>query len=221
MDRNHFLITGLILVLGIALSLFISLKFHAVETETIKADFKKAIDEDVFLIEQEIQLNFEALYVLKTLFDSSNTVTPEEFRGAARSILTRHDKILALAWQLKVTAAERQQYENSRQREIPGFRITEFRDDTLQPAAKRETYFPVAYLEPVEGNESARGFDVASDPTRLEALMAAMDSGTIQATRSIVLARKPYQSKGFLAVLPVFKGEPISIEERRQAIRGF
>src|SRR5688572_9047165 len=107
MDKNHFLITGLILVLGMSLSLFISRKFHAVETETIKADFRKAIDEDVLLIEQEIKLNFEALYVLKTLFDSSNEVTPAEFRGAARSILARHDQILALAWQLKVTAAER------------------------------------------------------------------------------------------------------------------
>src|SRR5690349_16747345 len=99
MDKNHFLITGLILILGISLSLFIARKFHEIETETIKTDFRKAIDEDVFLIEQEMQLNFEALYVIKTLFDSSNEVTPTEFRGAARSILARHDKILALAWQ--------------------------------------------------------------------------------------------------------------------------
>jgi diguanylate cyclase (GGDEF)-like protein len=221
MDKNHFLITGLILVLGMALSLFIARKFHEIETETIRADFRKAIDEDVFMIEQEMKLNFEALYVLKTLFDSSNEVTPVEFRSAARSILARHEKILALAWHLKVTVADRQNYEKLRQREIPGFRITEFRDKTLQPAREREVYFPVSYLEPVEGNESARGFDVASDPTRLEALMAAMDSGTIQATRGIVIARKPFQSKGFLAVLPVYKGEPIETEERRKAIRGF
>jgi diguanylate cyclase (GGDEF)-like protein len=220
MDKNHFLITGLILLLGIALSLFISHEFHRIETETIKADFKQAIDEHTFLIEQEVKLNFEALYVLKTLFDSSQEVTPEKFYDAARSVISRHDKVLALAWAEKVTAQQRPAYEARKRREIPGFQITQFHENALQPAATRAAYFPVSYLEPVTGNETALGFDVASEAARLEALTAAIDSGEMRVTRSITLARKPFVNQGFLAILPVYRGNPQSAEERREAISG-
>lgn len=221
MDKNHFLITGLILLLGLSLSLFISLKFHVMETETIKADFKKAIDEDAFLVEQQIKLHFEALYVLKTLFDSSQHVTSDEFHSAAQSITARHGKILALTWAEKVTAGQRTAYENRKRREIPDFQITQFNENTLQPAAERTVYFPNSYLEPMRGNEAALGFDVASEPARLEALRAAIDSGEMRVTRSITLARKPFVNHGFLAILPVYKGNPQSIEARREAITGF
>jgi diguanylate cyclase (GGDEF)-like protein len=221
MDKNHFLIAGLILLLGVSLSLSISLKFHSIETETINARFKKAIDEDAFLIEQQVKLNFEAVYVLKTLFDNSQEVTRAEFREAARSILTRHDKILAMAWTEKVTAQQRASYESKWQREFPNFRITQFSsENTLQPAANRAVYFPNSYLEPFAGNEAALGFDVASEPARLEALTSAIDSGEMRVTRSITLARKPFVSHGFLAVLPVYHGNPQSVEERREAVEG-
>lgn len=221
MEKNHFLITGLILVLGVLLSLFISYKFRAIETETIRADFKKAFDEDAFLIEQEIKLNFEALYVLRTLFDSSQEVTLDEFHRAARSITARHDKILALAWAEKVPAEQRGAYENRKRREIPGFQITQFDENALRSAAVRKVYFPVSYLEPVSGNETALGFDVGSEAARLEALMSATDSGEMRVTRSITLAREPFVNHGFLAVLPIFQGNPQSLEERREAIAGF
>ncbi|HEY3487983.1 MAG TPA: CHASE domain-containing protein, partial [Gammaproteobacteria bacterium] len=185
MDKNHSLITGLILVLGISLSLFISWKFYGMETEAITADFKKAVDEDVSLIDREIKLNFEAVYILKTLFDSSYAVTTEEFHSAAQSILARHNKIFALAWAPKITAQERTAYESKKRREVPAFRITQFNDGTLQSAPKREVYFPISYLEPLTTNEAALGFDVASDPVRLEALTASTDSGEMHITRSI------------------------------------
>ncbi len=222
MDKNHFLIAGLILLLGVSLSLFISIKFHEIETETIKTNFKKAIDEDAFLIEQHTKLQFEALYVLKTLFDSSQEVTPAAFHAAARSITTRHDKILALAWAEKVTDEQRAAYENRKRLEIPNFRITQFSDENmLQPAARRAVYFPNAYLEPLASNEAALGFDVASEPARMEALTSAIDSGEMRLTRSITLARIPFDSHGFLAILPVYHGNPQSIEARREAIAGF
>lgn len=221
MEKNHSLITGLILVLGVSLSLFISYKFHSIETETIRADFKKAIDENTFLIEQEIKLNFEALYVMKTLFDSSQEVTRDEFHRAARSITARHDKILALAWAEKVPAERRAAYESKQRGEIRGFQITQFNENVLHSATARKVYFPVSYLEPVPGNETALGFDVASEAARLEALMSAIDSGEMRVTRSIILAREPFVSNGFLAVLPVFQGSPRSTEERREAIAGF
>jgi diguanylate cyclase (GGDEF)-like protein len=220
MDKNH-LITGLILGLGLTLCLSISYEFRKIETDTITADFKKAVDEDALLIEQEIKLNFEALHVLKTLFDSSQEVTSDEFHGAAQSILERHDKILALAWAEKVTASQREAYERTKKQKIPGFHITQFDENMLQPAAPRAVYFPNSYLEPIEGNETALGFDVASEAARREALMSAIDSGELRITRTITLARKPFINHGFLAVLPIYHGNPQTVEERRQAISGF
>jgi diguanylate cyclase (GGDEF)-like protein len=221
MHKNHFVIAGLILALGVSLSLFISYRFHTIETETIRARFKKVIDEDAFLVEQQIKLNFEALYILGTLFDSSQEVTADEFHRAARSVTARHDKILALAWAEKVPAERREAYENGKRSEMPGFQIRQFDESALRPVAARKVYFPISYLEPMAGNETAFGFDVASEAARLEALLSAIESGEMRVTRGITLAREPFVNHGFLAVLPIFKGNPQSTEERREAVSGF
>ncbi len=88
--------------------------------------------------------------------------------------------------------------------------------------AQSDTYFPVYFVEPLEGNEAAVGFDLASNPTRLEALIQARDTGTPVATARITLVQETGRQFGFLIFVPVF-GEGLShdtVEERRRSLEG-
>ena len=60
----------------------------------------------------------------------------------------------------------------------------------MAPAGIREEYFPVYYVEPRRGNEAAIGYDLASNPTRKQALDQARDSGEMTATGRITLVQE-------------------------------
>ena len=79
------------------------------------------------------------------------------------------------------------------------------------------------YLEPYVGNEPALGFDVASDPQRLEALHRVRDTGEPGATGRVMLVQETGQQFGWLTFLPLYgHGLPhATVEERRQYLRGY
>jgi PAS domain S-box-containing protein len=91
----------------------------------------------------------------------------------------------------------------------------------LVRAGRRDEYVVVYYLEPLEGNEAAVGFDVAEDSVRRQALTLARDLGRPIATSLIRLLRD--RGEGFLMVRPVYaSGLPHgTIEERRRSLRGY
>ncbi len=59
----------------------------------------------------------------------------------------------------------------------------------MVPAAFRDEYVVVWHIEPVETNAAARGFDVASDPVRRQALLRACETGEPAATEPIRLVQ--------------------------------
>ena len=71
------------------------------------------------------------------------------------------------------------------------------------------------------GNEAALGFDLASNPARLQALSTSRDSASPQASASTTLVQGGKNQKGFLAFVPVFSGLPATVEKRRKNLKGF
>ena len=61
-----------------------------------------------------------------------------------------------------------------------------------------------SYIEPSAGNESALGYDVASDPDRLMALHGARDTGAPRATGRLMLVQETSQQFGLLIFLPLY-----------------
>ncbi len=56
--------------------------------------------------------------------------------------------------------------------------------------AERNEYSPVEYVEPYGGNESALGFDLASEPTRFAALRRALETDRPAATSPFILVQQ-------------------------------
>ena len=195
------------------------------EQTRIAAEFERRTDK-VF---QELEDNFDnyidALHSIESFFGSSVTVGRQEFKSFVSRWFLRHRGIQALSWNPRVLDSERTAYEQAARRNgFTNFQITEQNGQgELARAAPRAEYAPVYYLEPYVGNESALGFDVASDPIRREALNQARDTGKPRATDPTTLVQDAELKPGFLVFLPIYRnGLPQRTpEERRRNLQGY
>ena len=106
----------------------------------------------------------------------------------------------------------------------PGFRITQRNaSGALIAAPLSDEYFPVYFVEPYIGNESALGFDLATETIRREALDRARDSGRITVSGRITLVQETAVQAGVLAYLPIYrKGASLTSQaQRREYLEGF
>ncbi|XQA79664.1 CHASE domain-containing protein [Xanthomonas sacchari] len=84
--------------------------------------------------------------------------------------------------------------------------------------------FVIVNIQPQQENLSAQGLDIASEPSRRAAAIAAARSGKPTITAPIRLVQKPGQGRsGFLLLLPIYReGMPLQTPEQRwQATSGW
>ena len=161
---------------------------------------------------------------LAGLFASSEVVERREFRAFVASLRPAR-VVQALAWVPKLSATERSVFEDqARETGLYNFRLTEHSPDgTVLTAGERNEYFPIYFVEPRTGNQALLGFDLASDPVSLKALVRARDTGQLVATGGLAWGQDIGTRKEILIVTPVYQKEaPLRhIENRRQALAGF
>ncbi len=114
-----------------------------------------------------------------------------------------------------------------REPELPAF-LAETRADgaptfDLRPAGQRLDYMPIKYIEPLEENQQAVGYDIGSEPKRRAAAESARDSGLATLTARITLVQDPRVYSAALFLLPVYRsGAPLQTPaERRAALQGW
>ncbi|MCH8113530.1 MAG: CHASE domain-containing protein [Proteobacteria bacterium] len=146
------------------------------------------------------------------------------FTAFTAPILARHPGIRALEWAPRVRLEDRAAFEREiRQNGLPEFQITERAEtNEMVRASSRKEYFPVLYVEPLEDNLQALGFDLGSVANRKATIERAAKSGLAMATGRIRLVQEP---GGFstLVLSPVYRaGASLDTEiERRDALKGF
>lgn len=220
--NNSKLIQILVVITGVLLSSLSGWLLYKAGEKAIINEFRKHVDEHAISLYREVIINFETLRSLAILFEGDTVPEWKQFSLEAKKILTRHHDIQALEWVPRVVHSERATYESRQRQNFPEFEITERKEQGyMVTAGERQEYFPVYYVEPLTGNEAAFGFDLASNPTRLEALEKSRDAATPQATASITLVQESENQKGFLAFLPIYKGIPSTVTKRRENLIGF
>jgi signal transduction histidine kinase len=195
------------------------------ENKRLKADFERQAEYISDAVQKSVNRYVELLRSIERFYAGSVKVDRDEFRTFVRYELSIYKGIRALAWNPRVSYAGRSEHENRARAEgYPDFRIKEWKGDGEVAASRhRSEYFPVYFLEPYEGNETALGFDIASEPTRLKALIEARDSGKPAATGRITLVGEKEGRYGFLVIMPVYARGALdnTLEERRENLRGF
>ena len=222
--RHHALVM-LILFVGLALSFGASRLVWNLENEEVNADFERFASFWATSIENAIEANIDSLSHIQSYYAASDVVERDNFKTFVENELSSKAGIQALEWIPRVRASERDAFESSARTDgILGFEFTE-RDlqGNIVSAGFRDEYFPVFYLEPLRGNESALGFDLGSNPARMDALSRSRDTGQPIATKRITLVQETEGSFGFLVFVPVYRnGTPTgTLNERRENLLGF
>ncbi|MEA1650908.1 CHASE domain-containing protein [Nitrospirillum sp. BR 11164] len=93
----------------------------------------------------------------------------------------------------------------------PGFRIWELNPHDGEHAI-------IQFVEPEDANLTAVGLDIASEPARHAAAIAAMRSGEPHLTAPISLVQAPGDQGGFLLLLPIYRqGADLATPDAREA----
>ncbi len=214
-----------VLLSGLALTGVVAKIVEHIDEHVIEARFQAKAVERSFLIRGQFETAESALVDLASLYAVNDEVSSDDFSRFVAPILERQTSLRALSWNPIVSHEEREAHEAAmRESANPGYRITHRSEQgELIAAPAREDYIVVAFIDPLEGNESALGFDVSSQITRRNAFERARDTGSMAIATPIVLVQGEGESTGALGMLPVYRdgSTPSTVELRRAAIEGY
>jgi PAS domain S-box-containing protein len=213
----------LVAVVGLGGSLLVARGLRLAEQRVFEIEFGHRAKDRATVIERQLRRSVAAIESIAALYAASYHVDRDEFRAFTSAILEHNPGIRALGYDRVVRTADREAYEASLRAEgYADFAITE-RDDAgrLIPAASREAYVSVAYLEPLAGNEAALGYDIASEPVRRSALVRASETGKAAITAPLRLVQQEKQGWGVLIMVPIYRAEAPTAAGPWAGIDGF
>jgi signal transduction histidine kinase/sensor domain CHASE-containing protein len=209
--------------LGFLISLLISIWMYTSDDQKIILDFSHTVNDYASTIKEDVAENIAILHSFRGFLEAQNNVTRSEFKTYATAILSNYTIMKAVGWIPRIKDEERILIETQVQSEgFPDFQITQQHPlGRLVRAADAAEYYPIFYIEPMEGNSDALGFDLSSDATRNKGIVEARDSGESLTTGRVKLVQeKNTGTWAELFLVPLYKGHPSTLDERREMFRG-
>ena len=209
-----------LLTIGCVLTLIAGWYVASTTEAAIEARFLTDADQTRRQIEARLNVHFDTARAGAALLSASHEVSAADFRAfvAGLRLPERYPGMAGMGFAEHVT----------RQR-LPAFlrsvRLDGLRSLDVWPPGSRADYDPVLFMEPsARTGRSVVGFDLASDPVLLEAMVRARDSG--QPAASARLAASPLLGdgdRGFVLVVPIYPlgASLASAGDRRRALVGF
>jgi diguanylate cyclase (GGDEF)-like protein len=155
--------------------------WYAFQFERDRVDelFRRNARDHVKAVEKDFVIHLEAVNSVADLFIATGDVSRDEFGAFARSIRERIPNVKALEWVPRVTAENRAELEALAREEMPWFRFHGGPQRFAGAVGAGADRFPVYYVEPLEGNEAALGFDPPNHPIRQDAVRRAVRTGEL------------------------------------------
>jgi CHASE1-domain containing sensor protein len=217
----------LIIALGMTLS-FILFQARVFEQANRQGEFSQRAATGATALQRSIQEHLEVLYGLSALYAAAPqplNVNRETFRELTKGPLKRYPGLQALGWIPRVLEAEREAYLAAARKDgMVDFQITEWTPQMqMARATRRDVYYPISYIEPLESQRAAVGFNLGSVPSYMEAMQKALSTEEAVASAWRSLAQDTGEQFGFLLFVPIYKsGVPHrTFEERRASLQGF
>lgn len=209
-------------LLGVMISVLAYLRLDADHREHVTERFQQKIDRVAASLERELNLSFETVRFVKSLYEASEFVSADEFKRFTRETLVNNETVAKIAWVPRVSAEERGRFELDRQAELPGFEIRETSPDgRLQRAPQRSEYLPLYYLEPPAEQGDWLGADLAADEPMRASLIHARASG-----QQVAIYREGGEKEGsavqeLWVFTPVYQKHPQSDTGLFNSLQGF
>ncbi len=213
------------ITIGVVVSFILYIVVDGWEKEHQRFEFEARVKGFANAVQTSLNGNVEALMFLGDFFNNSTHVNRHEFSNFVQSVMPRFPGIQAFSWNPLVIDKERAEYESLAKKE--GYENFEFTERTaenrLVRAAQRQEYVIVYYINPLEANKPALGFDIASNPTRLKAITNGFYTGKLSVTDRITLVQETGTQYGILLLLPIYKQDVAikTTEDRLKYRKGF
>ena len=222
---RHKVLNGCVVVFGSAIAAggFISLQnYSGVQAQKeFQRPGKEVASFLINSIERHVSLLNEAQIQFRTKKGPPSRWT---FYNFAEKALPHHQGIQALEWIPRVPTGKRAAYEKRAVKDgLYKFRIVGPNGTQSPVKGTGGEHFPIYYVEPFAGNESALGYDLATDPVALDILRRARDLGGPVAGDLTAAEGGDGKANVVVVTLPVYRSDilPFTVEERRKELRGF
>ncbi len=209
-------------VVGIILTALLFSWANGLEHRSAEVEFERRANARLVALRQGLNEAVQTVAVLNQLFVTLGSVSREQFHNFTEPLLRRQLYIQAFNFHRYLAGSERAAYEAAMQARVPGFVVSELAGGKPVPAATRERYSVVDYLEPMRGNEPAFGLDVMPNLRLQEVTQRAIDTGQAAATGLVGLAQGTGSKRGFLILMPVYRPGTLLVDvaARRRAAAG-
>ncbi|RZT05905.1 PAS domain S-box-containing protein/diguanylate cyclase (GGDEF) domain-containing protein [Duganella sp. CF402] len=185
-------LVGLPLLLSAAAFIAIYLQADRWENSQQLQTFRLKAQQTGDLLQAQFSEHERFIYAMaKALNDPRRSISPDDFSNLAHGYLDQRPELLSMGWLMPVAGSERPAFEAwARQQVDPGYSIRDIGrpGQPLIPAALRDRYFAVTFVEPAVARDYV-GLDFLSEQRRRDALDRAIQSGQPTATAPLQFAR--------------------------------
>lgn len=213
----------LALILGLAVNAGIFIGLSRSQTDRLQRYFEFGVMQRMSAIERSVENKELTMLALQNHL--SSVQNREDFKAFTAPFLKQVSGIQALEWIPRVERLERAEYIQAARDD--GYNSFSFvamdsQGDRVR-APSKDTYYPVYFIEPYEGNEAALGFDLSSNAARQATITRAIETGLAQSTGRVNLIQDQTSQAGILTFFPIFKSSPqtMTIAQREKNIMGF
>jgi PAS domain S-box-containing protein len=226
-NRNALLGALMTLLLGTGVSVY----WAGIVHDGVRSEARKRFMQLADLANADVQDTVNALVTplngVRGAFAASAAVDRHEFgRLIASMEIDRYVKgVRGLGWIERVPRAGIAAFEVQQRRQgRPDFRVQAgCRGVGSSTGYGVDDAYIVKYIEPLQSNAAALGFDIACEARRLAAAQTAMGSGRPAMTQPIHLQQDVEHRPGFLLLVPAYRpGAPMDTpEQRARALQGW
>lgn len=206
-----FLSVGLVGIGGILISITYYRTLRENNKLKLERNFDLGCEEIRNTLKREVEASVSSLYPIKILFTIDPNVEADEFSLFVKDYQRRRRIAIPISWAPIVSENERKTFEA---------KLSEVHDKSLMmreifdvvkivPAKPREVHVPILYIEPLDGNTRAIGFDLMSSPVREKVLKDAEELGEVCASETIALVQDRNQRSAVLLSLAVYKEDTV------------
>ena len=198
--------------------------FYVIETQDryIAESFQRDTEKVVRDTRSRLQAYFDTLLSMRGMLGAGDRIEPAQLRRYIDELdlARRYPGFQAIQFVRRVPAAELAAYAGRMHEQSdaePG--AAPF---VLHPPVRGPEHFVIEFSDPVRGNESVIGFDLAAVPLHLRAIEMSTDSGETVATGPVALLQDHGGQTGFVARTPVYRRDlPLrTVGQRRAALVG-
>jgi two-component system, OmpR family, sensor kinase len=203
-------------ILGFACTVGARRLAEAARHETATRQFQGDASFATQAVHRRVERYVGILHSAAALFASHPALKRDEFRAyvAELNLRQNYPGLSHIAYATLLSTQELPSY-------VDRVRTEGFPEFEVWPNGEHPPTSSVSFIEPLDAKtRPVLGYDMASDPTRREAMNRARDTG-----RVAISGRVPFlqdAKPGFMIFVPVYHGiEPANVAERREHIRGF